>query len=487
MSEPRRIIPILPAGLLNTASGIEAAHKVQARTTQGRFSQWRLASLWATQLFFFGMPWLQWQGRQMVLFDLEARRFYLGSLILLPQDLIFLTGLLVFCAMLLFVVTALAGRVWCGFSCPQTVYTAWFMWVERQWEGDRHQRLKLDAAPWGGHKLARRGGKQLSWVLISLATGLSFVGWFTPMRELSLNVLHGSLGFWDGFWALFYAGFCYLNAGLLREKVWLHMCPYGRFQGALMDADTLIVAYDAQRGEPRGAKRNTQDRADGRAQARQSGGCIDCTMCVQVCPTGIDIREGLQAACIGCGLCIDACDAIMDKIEQPRGLVRLTTQRQLAQAQASASGPGLEAPSTWARHRVRAYIALMVAMLGSLVWALSVRADIRMDVIRDRGVMARELEGGAVENVYRVQLMNQTERPQRIEISTADLPGAEAHASIRVLGPVQDQQVHVSVRLNAEQASRLRGQTLSMRLQVASRSDAGSGLISEPTTFIVPR
>jgi len=259
------------------------------------------------------------------------------------------------------------------------------------------------------------------------------------------------------------------------------------FLGCFLDADTLIVAYDAQRGEPRCAQRNTQDRAEGRAQARQAGGCIDCTLCVQVCPTGIDIRQGLQAACIGCGLCIDACDAIMDKIEQPRGLVRLTTQRQLAQAQASANGQGHEAPSAWARHRVRVYIALMVAMLGSLVWALSVRADIHMDVIRDRGVMARELEGGAVENVYRVQLMNQTEWPQRVELSAVDLPGAQAQASIRLLGPVQDQQVHVSVRLNAEQASRLRGQTLPLRLQVASRSDKGSSLVSEPSTFIVPR
>lgn len=464
MSESRRIIPILPAAL----PGVEAAHKVQARATSGRFTRWRWASLAATQLFFFGVPWLQWHGRQMVRFDLEAQRFYLGNLILLPQDLIFLTGLLVFCAMLLFVVTSVAGRLWCGFSCPQTVYTALFMWIERQFEGDRFRRVKLDRAPWTLDKLWRRGGKQASWILISLWTGFTFVGWFTPIREMGWDLIGGELGFWSGFWTVFYAAFCYLNAGLLREKVCLHMCPYGRFQGALMDVDTLIVAYDVQRGEPRGA------------QARQSGGCIDCTMCVQVCPTGIDIRDGLQAACIACGLCIDACDAVMDKIDQPRGLVRLATQRELAREPGSVASP-------WARHRVRVYLALMAALLGALVWSVSVRPAVRVDVIRDRGVMARVVEDGAVENVYRLQLMNQTDLPQRIELGVAGLHGAVAQARTVVLGPVEDRQVHVSVRLDAQQAARLAGRTLALQWQVASRSDEGSSLVSELTTFIVPR
>lgn len=469
MSESRRIIPILPGAL----PGVEAAHKVQARATRGRFTRWRWASLAVTQLFFFGVPWLQWQGRQMVRFDLEAKRFYLGHLILLPQDLIFLAGLLVFCALLLFVVTTLVGRVWCGFSCPQTVYTELFMWVERRFEGDRHRRLKLDAEPWTVDKLLRRGGKQLSWGVISLWTGLTFVGWFSPIREISLDALHGSLGFWEGLWAVFYGAFCYLNAGLLREKVCLHMCPYGRFQGALMDADTLIVAYDAQRGEPRGPRRQ--------ARSDPAGACIDCTMCVQVCPTGIDIRQGLQAACIACGLCIDACDTIMDKIGQPRGLVRLATQRALTPGQAQVSAPA------WARQRVWVYGGLMVALLGGLLWSLNGRPDVRVDVIRDRGVMARMVEEGAVENVYRLQLMNQTDQAQRIEIGVAGLPGAVAQAPVVVLGPVEDRQVHVSVRLRAQQAGRLAGQTLPVRLEVASRSDQGSSRISEPSTFIVPR
>ena len=471
MSAPRRTIPILPTPSL---PGIAAAHKVQARATQGRFTRWRWASLLATQLFFFVLPWLNWHGRQMVRFDLEAKRFYLGSLILLPQDLIYLTGLLVFCAMGLFVVTTLWGRVWCGFSCPQTVYTALFMWVEQRCEGDRYQRMKLDRSGWGVDKIWRRGGKHLAWVAIAGWTGLTFVGWFSPMREITHELFTGSLGFWDAFWSVFYGGFCYLNAGMLREQVCLHMCPYGRFQGALMDADTRIVAYDAKRGEPRGAHRRDGDNTS-------QGSCIDCTVCVQVCPTGIDIRDGLQPACIACGLCIDACDGIMDKVGQPRGLVRLATQRQLA---GNDAGQGV---SLWARHRVSVYTVLMAALTFALLWAVVQRPDIRVDVIRDRGVMSRIADDGAVENVYRLQLMNQTDAPQRLQIGVSGLPGAQVQAPEVVLGPVEDRLVQVSVRVPAEQAARWAGQTLALRVDVASRSSGSSSLVSEGSTFIVPR
>lgn len=472
MSESRRIIPILP---LLSLPGVEAANKVQARSTKGRFTRWRWLSLLATQLFFFGLPWLNWHGRQMVRFDLEAKRFYLGSLILLPQDLIFLAGLLVFCAMGLFMVTTLWGRVWCGFSCPQTVYTELFMWVERQFEGDRYLRVKLDQASWSLDKLSRRGGKQLTWVAIALWTGLTFVGWFSPMRELVSSLGSGTLGFWDGFWALFYGGLCYVNAGLLREKVCLHMCPYGRFQGALMDADTRIVAYDAQRGEPRGPHR-------GADHAHAAGACIDCTMCVQVCPTGIDIRQGLQAACIGCGLCIDACDQIMDKIGQPRGLVRLATQRELGQG-----GRGVTVPPAWARHRVHIYVSVMTALLAGLAWSLMSRPEVRADVIRDRGVMARWVEDGAVENVYRVQLMSQTDNPQRIQIGVSGLSGAVAQAPSVILGAVEDRMVQVTVRVPAAQAAALAGKRVPIRFEIAGRTDGASSLIAEASTFFVPR
>ena len=473
MSESRRLIPILPVIDL---PGVEARHKVQARSTSGRFTRLRWVSLLATQIFFFGLPWLNWHGRQMVRFDLEAMRFYVGSLILLPQDLIFLTGLLVFCAMGLFMVTTLWGRVWCGFSCPQTVYTELFMWVERRFEGDRYQRIKLDQASWSIHKLWRRGGKQATWVLISLWTGLTFVGWFSPMRDLVSNLAGGTLGFWDAFWSLFYGSFCYMNAGVLRERVCLHMCPYGRFQGALMDADTRIVAYDAMRGEPRGARRD--QRAD-EAPNKTRGDCVDCTVCVQVCPTGIDIRQGLQAACIGCGLCIDACDHIMDKVGLPRGLVRMTSQREL---------DGTTAHSTaWSRYRIPVYGGVMVGLMFALLWAVASRPTIRFDVIRDRGVMARTVEDGVVENVYRLQLMNQTDSPQQLRIGVSGLSGAVTQASAVVLGAVEDRQVQVAVRLPSSQAAALAGQTVPLRFEVASRDAKGSSLVTERSTFIVPR
>lgn len=482
MSDSRRIIPIVPATLL---PGVEAAHKVQARSTSGRFTRMRWATLWATQLFFFGVPWLQWHGRQLVRFDLEAKRFYLGHLILMPQDLIFLTGLLVFCAMLLFVATTIAGRVWCGFSCPQTVYTALFMWIERRFEGDRHQRIKLDQAPWTAQKWLRRGGKHASWVAISLWTGFTFVGWFSPIREMAQQSLHLDMGLWDTFWMGFYGLACYGNAGFLREKVCLHMCPYGRFQGALMDADTLIVAYDTQRGEPRGAQRDTQDKAAGRAAARSAGACVDCTVCVQVCPAGIDIRQGPQAACINCALCIDACDHIMDRVGQPRGLIRFATQRELDTQQKTGSS---QPTPLLARRRVRIYAGVMAGVVGALVWSVMQRPDVRVDVIRDRGVMARVVDEGIVENVYRLQLMNQTETLQRLDLGVDDLPAAQLVLREPVLlGPIEDRQVMVAVRLPAAEAARLRGRTLSLHFRIASRSDEQTSLIREASTFIVPR
>jgi cytochrome c oxidase accessory protein FixG len=472
MSIRSTVIPIVPVAVL---PGVEAASKVQPRSVKGRYTRLRWAMLALTQLFFFGMPWLQWGGRQMVRFDLEAKRFYLGALVLLPQDLIFLTGLLVLCALLLFVVTTVAGRVWCGFSCPQTVYTALFMWVERQCEGERHQRLRLDQSPWSAHKLVRRGGKHLAWLAISVWTGFTLVGWFSPIRAVSEQALSGAMGPWDLFWTLFYGAATYGNAGFLREKVCQHMCPYGRFQGALMDADTLIVSYDARRGEPRATLRE-----GGKAAARAEGACVDCTLCVQVCPVGIDIRQGLQSACIGCAVCIDACDAVMDKLQQPRGLIRYASQRELAPSPGHTARP--------ARRRAQLYTGLLLLLAGWMAWTLVQRPDVRLDVIRDRGVMARLAEDGGIENVYRLQLTNQTTRAQRVVIAVEGLPQAQlVTPADTLLAPMAARVMTVSVRLPAAMAAKLAGQTLAMRFSVASRSEVSSARTSEASTFVLPR
>ena len=321
----RRVVPIAVAPTA-TVSLYASEEKIQPRTVHGWFASWRWTLVWLTQLVFYGLPWLQWNGRPALLFDLAARRFYIFSMVLHPQDVIYLAGLLIISAFGLFLFTAVAGRLWCGFACPQTVYTEIFMWVERRFEGDRQARIKLDQAAWSPRKLLRRGGKQLVWLAIGLWTGFTFVAYFTPARTLAAEAWAFALGPWETFWLLFYGLATYGNAGYLREQVCKYMCPYARFQSAMFDRDTLIVSYDPQRGEPRGSRARRVDPA-----SIGKGDCIDCTLCVQVCPTGIDIREGLQYECIGCAACIDVCNGVMDKMEYPRGLIRFATQNAMSQ------------------------------------------------------------------------------------------------------------------------------------------------------------
>jgi cytochrome c oxidase accessory protein FixG len=316
------VIPIVSD---NGAAPFESLYvseaKIQPRSVSGWFATWRWLLVWFTQLLFYGLPWLSWNGRQAVLLDLAARRFYIFGMVLHPQDVIYLAGLLILSAFALFLFTTVAGRVWCGYACPQTVYTEIFMWVERRFEGDRQARIKLDAAPWSPRKLARRGGKQVVWLALGVWTGFTFVAYFTPARSLAAEVASLSLGPWESFWILFYGFATYGNAGYMREQVCKYMCPYARFQSVMFDRDTLVISYDVARGEPRGSRRRGVD-----AASVGKGDCIDCTLCVQVCPTGIDIRKGLQYECIGCAACIDACDSVMDKMQSPRGLIRYATQ-----------------------------------------------------------------------------------------------------------------------------------------------------------------
>ncbi|MBB4845242.1 cytochrome c oxidase accessory protein FixG [Paucibacter oligotrophus] len=469
--------PVIPIHrLLPELQGFEAAHKVQVRSMRGRFSRLRSALVLLTQLVFLGLPWLQINGRQAVRFDLEAQRFYLFKLVLAPQDLIYLTGLLVISALLLFFVTALLGRVWCGFACPQTVYTQLFLGLEKRFEGERHLRLRLDRAGWGPEKLARRGGKHLAWLLLSLWVGLSFVGWFSPMREVASQLMSWELGRWEAFWALFYGGFTYLNAGLLREKICQHICPYGRFQGAMLDADTLLVSYDARRGEPRGKQ----------ATAKSSGACVDCSLCVQVCPVGIDIRQGVQSACISCAVCIDACDQVMDKLQAPRGLIRF----------ASENGARAVAPSPLrgllARPRVRIYGGLLLGLCLAMAWGLAQRPELRLDVIRDRGVMARQVDEGAVENIYRLQVVNLSESPRHISLQLQGLAGGQLIGGERwELRGGEARSLVLAVRLPAREAQALRGQgggrdSRSHAMAFSIRNAQGDE-VSAASSFVVPR
>jgi cytochrome c oxidase accessory protein FixG len=384
---------------------------IVAREVSGRYTAWRWRCICLTQLVYFGLPWIEWNGRPAVLFDLGAPRFYLFGLVLWPQDLIYLAGLLILCAVLLFLLSAVAGRVWCSIGCPHTAYTEIFAWIEHRIEGRRSARLLRARQPLSAAHCARLAAKHLAWIAVALWTGITLVAYFVPVRLLLQDLAAFSLGHWATFWFLSYALLTYLSAGWMREQVCQHLCAYARFQSAMADDDTLLITYDRSRGEPRGARRS------GRAAPSVQGACIDCSLCAQVCPAGIDVRSGSQYACIDCAACIDACDTVMDKTGAPRGLVRYASARALR------SGTP-ERPRAILRLRVLAYAALLG--LGAFAWtmALATRAPLRMDVTLDRSALGREVGSDAVENVYRVRISNSGQRPQRYILSVAGMPGS---------------------------------------------------------------
>ena len=455
--------------------------KIYARAVSGWFAGWRWAFVWLTQLIFYGLPWLEWNGRQAVLFDLESRRFYILGLVLYPQDFIYLTGLLIIAAYALFLFTAVAGRLWCGYACPQTVYTEIFMWVERRLEGDRMQRMKLDAGPWDINKIGRKGGKQLAWVAIGLWTGLTFVGYFTPIKTLLASAASLGFGPWEWFWVLFYGLATYGNAGWMREQVCKYMCPYARFQSAMFDKDTLIISYDQERGEPRGTRGRKTD-----LKAARLGSCIDCGLCVQVCPTGIDIRKGLQYECIGCAACIDVCDGVMDKMQYPRGLIRYDTLNGLRE---HLDRQGIMRRVL--RPRVLVYtviLALIAAALFASIWA---RKPFKVDVVRDRGVMARVVDDGWVENVYRLQIMNATESVQRYRVAAAGLPqmATDLRGDV-IIEPAQARWVAIAVRVPPQTAAAAGPGSHVVHFhieRVQETAGDSSATLQERSTFMVPR
>ena len=468
------------------ASLFQAQKKIYARAVTGLFATWRWSLVWATQLLFYGLPWLEWNGRQAVLFDLGTRRFYIGPLVLYPQDFIYLTGILIISAYALFLFTAVAGRLWCGFACPQTVYTEIFMWVEKRIEGDRIARMKLDGADWTLNKLWRKSAKQLPWIGLSLWTGFTFVGYFTPIHTLAAEALSLGFGPWEWFWILFYGLATYGNAGFLREQVCKYMGPYARFQGVMFDQDTLIISYDSERGEPRGSRSRKADPAK-----LGLGDCIDCTLCVQVCPTGIDIRQGLQYECIGCAACIDVCDSVMDKMNYPRGLIRYDTQNGLAQHLSRS-----QRLARIFRPRVLVYSAILAVIVLGFVTSLALRDPFRVNVVRDRASLARQVDDGQIENIYRLQIMNATEQPQRYSVAVTGqgLAGLRLVAAPQItLAPAEARWVTLAVRLPAESARQAGTGAHAIHFDVAVLGTAADGnataatVVREKSTFVVQR
>ena len=450
------IITIVPAPAADEdVSLLEIRKKIYIRAVHGVFARWRWGLVFATQLVYYGLPWLSWNGRQAILFQITERKFYLFGLVLWPQDVIYLAALLIISAFALFLFTAIAGRLWCGYACPQTVYTEIFMWVERKIEGERVARMKLDGSALTLGKFVVKAEKHVAWFTIALWTGYTFVGYFSPIRDLGIRAITWQLGPWEAFWILFYGIATYGNAGFMREQVCKYMCPYARFQSAMFDRDTLIIAYDRERGEPRGARSRKVD-----PKAAGLGHCVACNICVQVCPTGIDIRKGLQYECIGCAACIDGCDQVMDRMGYARGLIRYASENALERHY---DREGMH--RRMLRPRTVVYTGLLAGIGAAVGVSLTLRNPLKVDVIRDRGALAREAAPGVIENVYRIQIMNTDEAARTFTIVAAGLP------DVKVAGVEQPVAVGAA-------GTRL----VPVRLQVPA--DAGSPG-SHPIEFVV--
>ncbi|HEY5781720.1 MAG TPA: 4Fe-4S dicluster domain-containing protein [Lysobacter sp.] len=461
--------------------------KIYPRDVEGRFQTWRKIAVVVLLGMFYVSPWLRWDGRQAVLFDLPARKFYVFGLNFWPQDFVFLAMLLVIAGLALFFFTALAGRLWCGYACPQTVWTEVFLWMEQWTEGDRGARMKLDAGPWSRNKITRKGAKHLLWLVFALWTGFTFVGFFTPITELTARAPF-QWGGWETFWVLFYALATWGNAGFLREQVCKYMCPYARFQSAMFDRNTLIIAYDPMRGEPRGPRRrgmpSVLERARGLIDAAKAydfvfrfaqspdahvqaqgtsavvdagltakplpkfapeelGDCIDCTMCVQVCPTGIDIRNGLQYECIACGACIDACDQVMEKMGYPHGLIRYSTQNAI-------DGK----PTRVLRPRVFVYGLLLAALCVGWAWGVGHRSPLIAEVLRDRNALYREAGDGRIENGYTLKLVNKDVKPQRFRLKVQAPTGIALVGGERIIDAPAEEVMNLPLTLSSPAGTR---------------------------------
>ena len=467
----KKVIPIAADPDNEMVSLYAAQVKIYPRSVKGVFANWRWIMVWVTQIIFYGLPWLEWGQRQAVLFDLGVRRFYIFGLVLYPQDFIYLTGLLVIAALSLFLFTAVAGRLWCGYACPQTVYTEIFLWLEKLTEGDRSARMRRDAEPMSAEKFARKFAKHFLWLSVAVWTGVTFVGYFTPIKLLMVEFMTLNLGSWEIFWSLFYGFATYGNAGFLREQLCKYMCPYARFQSAMFDKDTLIVTYDAERGEPRGARSRKADPAK-----LNLGACIDCSLCVQVCPTGIDIRNGLQYECIGCGACADVCDTVMDKVGYPRGLVKYSTENAMKHHWTRG-----QAMRHVLRPRVLVYSSILMVITVAIFVSLAMRTPFKVNVVRDRGVMARMVEAGKIENVYRLQVMNATENNQRYKFTVQGLPGLAITSDDTIeVASTQARTVPVRVQAPADAAS-----PGSHEIHFEIQSLESPGHLSEKSTFII--
>lgn len=454
-------------------SNLYASHeKVHSREVKGIFQTARKSMMFLLLGLYYGTAWLNWDGHQAILFDLPARQFHIFWLTFWPQDFFFLAWLLIMAALSLFFFTALAGRLWCGYACPQTVWTEAFVWIERLIEGDRGAQIKLEKSPWGLKKIRKRGLKQLAWLSFSLWTGFTLVGYFTPIRELGSSVLEiftgtYTLGPWETFWILFYGLATYGNGGYLREQVCLYMCPYARFQSAMFDKDTLIVSYDENRGEPRIKGKKRKDLED------SAGDCIDCNLCVQVCPTGIDIREGLQYECIGCAACIDVCDQVMTKVDKPKGLIRYTTEHSMHNEKTKLLRP-----------RIIIYACLLSILFMAFIVAIAMRSPLAVDILRDRGVLYRVIDAEHIQNVYNFKLMNKGKSAQTYQIDVSGINGELKYDKNQSVAPGELGNMAVTL---TTKASELEAAIQAIEFTITTAIDNDTISVTESSRFFSPQ
>ncbi|TDF36566.1 cytochrome c oxidase accessory protein CcoG [Alteromonadaceae bacterium M269] len=425
-------------------------------------------------LFFLGLfvilPWIQFNGHQAILLDIGAQRFNIFGLTLWPQDLTLLAWIFIVAAFALFFVTTFAGRVWCGFMCPQTTWTFIYIWFEEQIEGSRNKRIKLDERPMDFDKFWRKLLKHLAWVATALLTALVFVGYFTPIEVLFVEFFTGEAPFWATFSVIFFTFCTYGNAGWMREIMCTHICPYARFQSAMFDKDTLTVAYNAKRGEKRGPRSRKMTKEQ--LQQKELGDCIDCNLCVQVCPTGIDIRNGLQYECINCGACVDACNGVMDKMNYEKGLISFTSEHQLAGGTTKVMRPKLVG-----------YAVVLAVMVGLLVLEIATRIPLEVDIIRDRGALSRETNDGLIENVYTLKILNKSQLKSIYEISILGLPGHRfSGESLVTVEGGEAFSVPISVAIDERELDET---ITNIKIKVAGSDTQGTPVeVEEPTTFI---
>jgi cytochrome c oxidase accessory protein FixG len=444
--------------------------KIYPREVHGIFAFWRNIAMAALLGIYYFLPWISWGGRQAVLLDLPARKFYIFGLTLWPQDFIYLTALLIIAALTLFFFTAIAGRLWCGYACPQTVWTEIFMWFERKIEGDRPAQMKLDKMPWNHEKIMKKGAKHTVWILFAAYTGYTFVGYFTPIKGLTLSLLSLNLGPWEWFWIVFYSFATWGNAGFLREQVCIYMCPYARFQSAMFDRSTLIISYDEKRGEPRGSRKRT----DEEYKNRGLGDCIDCTMCVQVCPTGIDIRDGLQYQCIGCAACIDVCDDVMEKMGYDKGLVKYTTLSALEGQ-----------PVKLLRPRVIIYGSILLLICAAVLYSISQRIPLELDVIRDRNALYRTTEEGLVENVYTLKILNMDDQDHSYRLSVSGLDNSRLDMDTKEIRARSGEVIETIIRIQIDPYD-LGKQSNNVEFNLVAMDDEELA-VTEEARFLGPR